>query len=333
MILITGGAGYIGSHVNKLLSLKGHETLMLDNLIYGHKEFAKWGTFIKADLKDVEGLRQLFKKYPIEAVMHFAAFTYVGESVKDPERYYINNVSNALNLLQVMLEFNVKYFINSSSSSVYGNPIEIPISEEHSLNPLSPYGWSKLIVENILKDYAGAYGLKYISLRYFNAGGADPDGDIGEWHEPETHLIPLVLDAAFGAREDIRIFGTDYNTPDGTCIRDYIHVVDLSEAHLLALQYLLRGGQSRIFNLGNGNGFSVKEVIEEARRVTDRDIKTVEWARRAGDCPTLIANPERAMKVLGWKPKYNDLATILKTAWKWHKELRTLANKGSEKGH
>ncbi|MBI4823134.1 MAG: UDP-glucose 4-epimerase GalE [Nitrospirae bacterium] len=322
MILITGGAGYIGSHVNKLLSLKGYETLVLDNLIYGHKEFAKWGTFLNGDLKDVEGLRELFESYPIKAVMHFAGFTYVEESVKDPERYYINNVSNTLNLLQAMLEFNVKYFIFSSSSAVYGNPIEIPISEGHPLNPMNPYGKSKLMVENILKDYSGAYGLMYASLRYFNAGGADPEGDIGEWHEPETHLIPLVLDAAMGVREDIRIFGTDYNTPDGTCVRDYIHVVDLAQAHRISLEYLLKEGQSRIFNLGNGNGFSVKQVIEEARRITGRDIKAVENARRAGDPPVLIADPKRAMKVLGWKPEYNDLTTILETAWKWHKGLR-----------
>ena len=264
MILIVGGAGYIGSHLNKEISKKGIKTVIFDNLSYGHRDFVKWGTFEKGDLGNIEDIRSVFRKYPIEAVMHFAAFTYVGESVEDPQKYYLNNVKNTLNLLQVMLEENVKYFVFSSTCATYGNPVEIPITENHPQNPINPYGKGKLIVETVLKDYSDAYGLKYASLRYFNAAGADPDGDVGELHDPETHLIPLILDVAAGKREDIKIFGTDYDTPDGTCIRDYIHVTDLAEAHILALEYLQNGGKSDFFNLGNGNGFSVKEVIETA---------------------------------------------------------------------
>ena len=321
MILITGGAGYIGAHANKALFNKGYETLVLDNFIYGHKEFLKWGAFEHCDLGDMDKLRLLFKKYPVSAAMHFAAFTYVGESVVDPQKYYTNNVINTMNLLQVMLENNVKVFIFSSSCAVYGNPLKIPISEEHPLNPINPYGKTKLMVENILRDYSDAYGLKYASLRYFNAAGADPDTEIGERHEPETHLIPLVLDAAIGKRDDIKIFGTDYDTPDGTCIRDYVHVTDLSDAHLLAFEYLLDGGKSDVFNLGNGNGFSVKEIIEKARIITGKEIKAVESERRQGDPPVLIGSSKKAEKILNWKPKYNDLATIIDTAWRWHKVL------------
>ncbi|MEN6292852.1 MAG: UDP-glucose 4-epimerase GalE [Methanobacterium sp.] len=322
MILIVGGAGYIGSHLNKEINKKGIKTVIFDNLSYGHRDFVKWGTFERGDLGNIDDIRAVFKKYPIEAVMHFAAFTYVGESVEDPQKYYTNNVKNTLNLLQVMLEENVKYFVFSSTCATYGNPVEIPITENHPQNPINPYGKGKLMVETVLKDYSDAYGLKYASLRYFNAAGADPGGEVGELHNPETHLIPLILDVAAGRREDIKIFGTDYDTPDGTCIRDYIHVTDLAEAHILALEYLQNGGKSDFFNLGNGNGFSVKEVIETAEKVTGKDIKAVEAERRAGDPPILVGSSDKAKEKLNWKPKYDELSTIIETAWNWHKKLK-----------
>lgn len=322
MILIAGGAGYIGSHLNKEISEKGIKTVIFDNLSYGHRDFVKWGTFEQGDLGNLEDIRSVFQKYPIEAVMHFAAFTYVGESVEDPQKYYLNNVKNTLNLLQVMLEENVKYFVFSSTCATYGNPVEIPITENHPQNPINPYGKGKLMVETILKDYSDAYGLKYASLRYFNAAGADPGEETGELHNPETHLIPLVLDVAAGKREDVKIFGTDYDTPDGTCIRDYIHVTDLAEAHILALEYLQNGGESDVFNLGNGNGFSVKEVIETAKEITGKDIKAVEADRRPGDPPILVGSSSKAKKILNWNPKYDELSKIIETAWNWHKSIK-----------
>ena len=238
MILIVGGAGYIGSHVNKMLNLHGFETVVFDNLSYGHRDFVKWGVFEEGDLGEINDLRRVFQKYPITAVMQFAAFTYVGESVEDPQKYYLNNLCNTLNLLEVMLEEKVNYFVFSSTCATYGDPVEIPITEDHPQNPISPYGKGKYMVEQVLEDYSKAYNLRYASLRYFNAAGADPDGEIGELHDPETHLIPLILDVALGNREDIKIFGTDYPTADGTCIRDYIHVLDLADAHIKALEYI-----------------------------------------------------------------------------------------------
>lgn len=321
MILIVGGAGYIGSHINKELNKKGYETIVYDNLIYGHRELVKWGKFILGDLENVDQLRLVFSKFDIEAVMHFSAFTSVGESVTDPQRYYQNNMKCALNLLQVMLEFKVKYFIFSSTAAVYGNPVRIPIDEEHPQKPINPYGRSKLMIETVLRDYCDAYGLKYAPLRYFNASGADPDIETGEWHMPETHLIPLVLDAALGRREDIKIFGTDYDTRDGTCIRDYIHVTDLADAHILALEYLMNGGKSQAFNLGNGTGFSVREVIETCKEVTKKNFKVSETDRRPGDPPTLLASADRAKDLLKWKPKYYELPKIVETAWEWHKKI------------
>ncbi len=324
MILVVGGAGYIGSHINKLLNKKGYKTAVFDNLIYGHREFVKWGDFILGDLADIEQIRLVFKKNPIKAVMHFAALAYVGESVEDPQKYYINNVANTLNILRVMREFNVKFFIFSSTCATYGNPIETPIVENHPQNPINPYGQSKLMVEKILSDYNNAYGLKYATLRYFNAAGADPDNEIGEWHEPETHLIPLVLDAAIGKREDIKIFGTDYDTPDSTCIRDYIHVTDLADAHILALEYLFNGGKSEVFNLGNGNGVSVIEVIETARRVTGKNIKSVESPRRPGDPAVLVGSARKATEILNWQPRYFGLNNIIETAWSWHQKQQNI---------
>lgn len=321
MILITGGAGYIGSHLNKLASLDGYETVVLDNLVYGHEEFLKWGKSHKVDLSNLGELRSVFKKYEIDAVMHFAAFTNVGESVSYPQKYYQNNLKNTLNLLQVMLENQVNKFIFSSTCATYGLPTEIPITEDHPQNPINPYGRAKLMVEKILEDYHTAYDLKYVSLRYFNAAGADPGGEIGEWHQPETHLIPLVLDAAMSRRDHVKIFGTDYDTPDGTCIRDYIHVMDLADAHLKALQYLEDEKRSEVFNLGNGNGFSVREVIEKTKKVTGKPVSVIETERRAGDPPVLIGSSKKAVKILNWSPKYKKLETIIESAWKWHKKL------------
>jgi UDP-glucose 4-epimerase len=322
MILIVGGAGYIGAHINKILNENGYESVVFDNLSYGHEEFVKWGIFERGDLGKIEDIRKVFKKYPITAVMHFAAFTYVGESVEDPQKYYKNNLCNTLNLLQVMLEFDVKKLVFSSTCATYGDPVEIPITENHPQNPISPYGRGKLMVENILSDYSKAYHLKYVSLRYFNAAGADPDSVVGEEHDPETHLIPLILDAASGKRENISIFGTDYSTEDGTCIRDYIHVTDLADAHLKALIYLENGGISDYFNLGNGSGFSVKEVIERARKITGKNIEAVEVERRAGDPPILVGSSDKIRSVLNWEPRYNDLSVIIETAWRWHEKNR-----------
>jgi len=317
MILIAGGAGYIGSHANKILNKSGHETVVYDNLSRGHREFSKWGHFVLGDLADKDQLRLCFKTYQIEAVMHYCAFCYVGESVNHPSEYYRNNVVNTLNLLDVMVEYGVKYFIFSSTCATYGNPVQLPMPEEHPQQPINPYGKSKLMVEQILKDYDEAYGIRHICLRYFNAAGADPEGEIGEWHEPEPHLIPISLQAAAGQREHVQIYGTDYETPDGTCIRDYIHVNDLAAGHLLALKHLQKGAVSDVFNLGNGNGFSVKEVIHAAERVTGKSIKIVEAEMRPGDPPILVGSADKARKILNWQPEYPRLDEIIKTAWLW----------------
>jgi UDP-glucose 4-epimerase len=321
MILIVGGAGYIGSHVNKMLNLHGYETIVFDNLSYGHRDFVKWGVFEEGDLGEINDIRRVFKKYPITAVMQFAAFTYVGESVEDPQKYYLNNLRNTMNLLEVMLEENVKQFVFSSTCATYGEPKEIPITEDHPQNPINPYGRGKLMVEQILSDYSHAYNLQYASLRYFNAAGADPDGEIGELHQPESHLIPLILDVALGKRDDIKIFGTDYPTPDGTCIRDYIHVMDLADAHIKALEYLRDGGMSDVFNLGNGKGFSVREVIDAAEKVTGKKIKATETGRRPGDPPVLVGSALKAREVLDWQPRYGDLSLIIETAYRWQQKL------------
>lgn len=317
-VLIVGGAGYIGSHANALLSEQGYSTIIFDNLVYGHREFVQWGTLIQGDLEDKEALRTLFREHSIDAVLHFAAYTYVGESVTEPAKYYGNNVAHTLNLLDVMLEFDVKRIVFSSTCATYGEPNYTPIDEAHPQRPINPYGRTKLIVEGILADYAHAYGLEYVVLRYFNAAGAHPECRIGEWHDPETHLIPLVLDAAMDKDKPIRVFGTDYDTVDGTCIRDYIHVTDLADAHIKALEYLERGGDSDVFNLGNGLGYSVRQVIDTAREVSGRDITVIEDERRPGDPPVLLGSAEKAKAVLGWNPQYADLKIILETAWKWH---------------
>ncbi len=317
-VLVTGGCGYIGSHANKLLAESGHHTVALDNLVHGHREFARWGRFVKLDLDDRAGLVKLLAAEKFDAVMHFAGYAYVGESVSDPAKYYRNNLAATLNLLEASQAAGVDKFIFSSSCATYGLPQSIPMDEDHPQDPINPYGRSKLMVERILGDFSSAYGLRSVCLRYFNAAGAAPGAGIGEWHDPETHLIPLALEAALGKIPAVKIFGTDYDTPDGTCLRDYIHVDDLAGAHLLALEYLFQGGRSDCFNLGNGNGFSVREVIATARRVSGRGIETEDAPRREGDPPRLIASAAKAQRVLGWKPRYTDLAEIIRTAWEWH---------------
>jgi len=317
MILVTGGAGYIGSHTIKQLLRRGHDIVAFDNLSEGHRELVLCDEFVGADLADLDALRKTFERYPIEAAMHFAALTKVGESVEDPQRYYQNNVVDGLNLLRAMLEHDVKTMIFSSSAAVYGDPIKIPIKEDHPKRPKNPYGQAKLIFEQILEDYARAYGIKYISLRYFNAAGSDPEGKIGEWHNPETHLIPIVLEAALGERDHVEIFGTDYETKDGTCIRDYIHVDDLAAAHILALESLRNGRPNTAYNLGIGKGYSVREVIETCRKVTRREIEVLEGERRPGDPPMLVADPSRAQRELGWEPQVKSLEEIVETAWEW----------------
>lgn len=318
MILVTGGAGYIGSHINKMLHQNGYETVVLDNLVYGHREAVKWGVLEVGDLADIVRLEEIFTQYDIDAVFHFAAYAYVGESVKNPQKYYNNNVVNTLHLLDAMIKHNVKHIVFSSTCATYGVPKEIPITEEMGQNPINPYGASKLMIERILDDYHNAYGLNYCCLRYFNAAGADPDCEIGESHTPETHLIPLILAAAAGDRKNIRIFGVDYSTRDGSCIRDYIHVTDLADAHLKAMNYLKGGGRSACFNLGNCAGNSVLEVIKAAKEVTGKNISVVFDKRRPGDPPILVGSAEKAEKILGWKPQYGDIQAILEHAWKWY---------------
>jgi len=318
MILVVGGAGYIGSHTNKELNRRGYQTLIYDNLVYGHKESVKWGKLEVGDLAEEEHLERIFQENSIDAVLHFAAYAYVGESVAKPAKYYKNNVCNTIQLLDIMRKYQVNHIIFSSTCATYGVPDKMPITEDMPQKPVNPYGATKWMVERILEDYRKAYGINYCCLRYFNAAGADPEGELGESHMPETHLIPLILDAASGKRESISIFGTDYPTKDGTCIRDYIHVSDLADAHIRALEYLIKGGESSCFNLGNGNGDSVRHVIEVAKQVTGRKIKVKEEKRRAGDPPVLIGSAEKAEKVLGWEPKYAEIETIMEHAWKWH---------------
>ena len=320
-ILVTGGAGYIGSHAVLALKRAGYGVVVLDNLVYGHRELVEQVLqveLIVGDTNDRPLLDELFAKHNIAAVMHFSAYAYVGESVTDPIKYYRNNVVGTLTLLEAMLAASVKSFVFSSTCATYGVPKTVPIPEDHPQSPINPYGTTKLMVERILADFDVAYGLKSVCFRYFNAAGADPTGLLGEDHNPETHLIPLVLMAAMGKRESVSIFGTDYPTPDGTCIRDYIHVTDLADAHILGAEYLLQGGDSSFFNLGNGNGFSVKQVIDTAKTVTGRDIKVVESDRRPGDPPMLVGSSDKARKTLGWNPQHPALEEILNHAWQWH---------------
>jgi UDP-glucose 4-epimerase len=323
-ILVSGGAGYVGSHAVKKLSQQGFRCLVLDNLVYGHSQFVKGAELIEGDTGNPQLLERIFCQNEIQAVMHFAGYAYVGESVTDPAKYYQNNFVATLGLLRAMIEAKVNKVIFSSTCATYGNPQEIPITEDHPQNPVNPYGASKLMVERVLRDFDRAYGLRSMIFRYFNAAGADPDGEIGEWHEPETHLIPLVLDVVAGRRDSVQIYGTDYDTPDGTCVRDYIHVTDIAQAHFLGLQKLMAGDQSSVFNLGNGSGFSVREVIRTAENVTGHKIKTTEIPRRPGDPAALVGSSQKAREILGWEPEFPGLDSILKTAWNWHQRRPAL---------
>lgn len=315
-IMIVGGAGYIGSHVNEMLYLKGYQTIVLDNLSHGSREAVLHGTFIEGDLSNPQLLDEIFSKYPIQAVMHFAALKNVGESVKEPLRYYENNVSNTLNLLSAMVKHRVNLMIFSSSAAIFGNPEKIPVEEEHPCSPINPYGSTKLFVENILRDFDQAYGIRFCSLRYFNAAGGDPEGKIKNYQKTDSNLIPVILRNILNGNPTITLFGTDYPTPDGTCIRDYIHIEDLGTAHISALEKLMSGSSSSFYNLGNGKGFSVREVIAAAEKVTGKKIEVIEGERRAGDPPILIASSMKANRELNWEPKYSSLETIIKHAWK-----------------
>jgi len=316
-ILVVGGAGYIGSHMVKFLGTQGCHITVLDNLSSGYADVVLNGKLVVGDLADSSMLDELFSENEFDVVMHFASSILVGESVADPAKYYRNNVSNTLNLLDAMVRHDVKHFIFSSTAAIFGEPEYTPIDEKHPKAPINPYGRSKWMVEQILEDYDRAYGLKSICLRYFNAAGADPEGELGERHDPETHLIPLVLRAASGRRKEIAVYGRDYDTPDGTCIRDYIHVWDLCEAHWLAIQYLLGGVDSQRFNLGNGNGYSVQKVIDVCREVTGKEFVVNEAIRREGDPAVLVADSKLARSVLGWRPKHSSLEKIVEDAWYW----------------
>lgn len=329
-VLIVGGAGYIGSHFAKSMARAGHEAVVLDNLCSGHRNALRYGPFFKGDAGDASLLGAIFNTYPIDAVAHFASHIRVDESLREPSRYYANNVIDTLRLLDSMRSFGVRRFLFSSSAAVYGIPREIPVSERHSLNPVNPYGRSKLMVEQVLADYAAAYGLRHVSLRYFNAAGADPDGEIGEEHDPETHLIPLVLQTASGHRKHVTVYGNDYATRDGTCERDYVHVADLAEAHRLALDYLASGGEPTAFNLGSGQGHTVAEVIAAAKLTTGVDIPVEFAPRRAGDPDRLVADSGKANAILGWRAKRSDLDSIVGDAWRWELSMRSRGNRSAD---
>lgn len=316
-ILVTGGAGYIGSHCVQQLRAEGRHVVVLDNLSTGHERFLLGDAFVQASTHDTDTVRKALTEYDISAVLHFAASCYVGESVEDPDKYYYNNIEGTRRLLAAMRESGINRFIFSSSCAVYGDPLRLPLTEEHPFHPINPYGFTKRVVEEMLKDYSQAYGLRYVALRYFNAAGADPSGRLGEAHEPETHLIPLVLQVASGRRDHISVFGTDYDTRDGTCVRDYIHIHDLAKAHLLSLEYLEAGGTSDVFNLGTEHGYTVREIIDACERITGRTVKVIEGPRRPGDPPALVAGAAKARTILGWQPDYQSLDRIIETAWAW----------------
>ena len=317
-ILVTGGAGYIGSHFVKELLKKGHRPIVYDNLQTGHRKAVKGVPLIEGDLNDQSRVKEVFRSNPIESVMHFAADCLVGESVKDPLKYFNNNVKNGIQLIEIMKYFNIVKIVFSSSAAVYGEPIEVPIRETHPCQPTNPYGETKWIFERVLHAFHQTGRMDYVSLRYFNAAGADPSGQLGEDHSQESHLVPIALLAALTGKP-VSIFGTDYDTPDGTCIRDYIHVTDLARAHILALERLEAGNGSGIYNLGNGSGYSVKEVIETVKKVTGRKIVTIESSRRPGDPARLVASSEKIKDELGWNPRYPDLEHIIEMAWEWHR--------------
>ncbi|NTW45573.1 MAG: UDP-glucose 4-epimerase GalE [Candidatus Moranbacteria bacterium] len=318
-VLVTGGAGYIGSHTVRKLRDAGYDIAIFDNLSSGHREAVRDFELIEGDLADRDALHRLFAERKFDAVIHFAGSIEAGESMTDPSRFFRNNVTNGLNLLDAMLAHDVKRIVFSSTAAVYGEPASMPITEEAPKEPTNVYGLTKLMFERILESYDRAYGLKSVSLRYFNAAGADPSGDIGEAHPRETHLIPILLETALGRRDGIRIFGTDYPTPDGTGVRDYVHVSDLADAHVLALDFLERENRSDAFNLGNGSGISVRGAIDAVRRVTETDFPVIQEARRAGDPAELYASSEKATRVLGWKPAHPSIEDMVRTAWNWHR--------------
>jgi UDP-arabinose 4-epimerase len=317
-VLVTGGAGYIGSHACKALAGAGYTPLSYDNLSYGHPWAVRWGPLEQGDIADRATLDNVIARHRPSAVMHFAAYTYVGESVDNPGKYYRNNVAGTLTLLEAVRDHGIPHFIFSSTCATYGIPQRVPIAETHPQQPINPYGASKLMIERMLEDFGAAHGLRSVALRYFNAAGADPDGELGEDHDPETHLIPLALQAMLGQRADLAIFGTDYPTADGTAIRDYIHVTDLADAHVQALRYLERGGAGTAFNLGTGRGYSVREVVDTIAAVTGRRAPTRTAPRRPGDPAVLVAAAQRGMDVLGWQPRCSELPHIITTAWRWH---------------
>ncbi len=317
-ILVTGGAGYIGSHAVRLFLARGHDVWVYDNLAAGHRSAVPAERLVVGDLNEVQRLDQVLLERRIEAVVHFAAYAYVGESVTQPAKYYQNNVVNTLNLLECLRRLGIGRFVFSSTCATYGTPERVPIAEDEPQRPINPYGQGKLMIEHALSDYARAYGWGYAALRYFNAAGASPDGSIGEDHAPETHLIPLVIQTALGQRPHIEVYGTDYPTPDGTCIRDYIHVDDLAEAHRLALDNLEPGKELR-YNLGTGRGYSVREVIRMVEEVTGKKVPVKEGPRRPGDPPSLVASADKIQRELGWKTRYTDLRAIVQTAWNWHR--------------
>ena len=320
-VLVTGGAGYIGSQTCKSLAASGHEPIVYDNLSGGYEWAVKWGPLERGDILDRAGLESVLEAPRPDAVLHFAALINVGESVTDPAKYYRTNLVGTLTLLDAIRAHGIRKLVFSSTCATYGDPVTLPLAEDHPQAPINPYGHSKLMIEQLLKDYAAAYGLGSVSLRYFNAAGADPDGELGEEHDPETHLIPLVLQAAAGSRSHITVFGRDHPTADGTCVRDYIHVSDLAAAHVLALT-AIEGPGARAFNLGTGQGYSVQEIIDAARLVTNRPIGVEHGPRRAGDPPTLIADARAARRELGWQPQHSSLNEILKTAWSWLEKQR-----------
>lgn len=315
VVLIVGGAGFIGSHVNKMMNRKGYQTVVLDNLSRGHRSAVRYGTFVEGDLANPAALTHIFKTYPIQAVMHFAAFTDVGESVQDPAKYYLNNVSHTLNLLMSMVKHQVKTLIFSSTAAVYGHPFESRIKEHHPCKPINPYGESKWMVERILRDFESAYGLKFCSLRYFNAAGGDPEGEIKNFQTQTSNLIPRILLSLKKEKGEVTVYGTDYPTPDGTCIRDYIHIEDLGTAHINAMEGLLTGAPSNVYNLGSGQGFSVREVIRTTEEVLKRKIKVIEGDRRRGDPAILLADSGKALYELNWQPHFS-LKEMIEHAWK-----------------
>lgn len=319
-ILVTGGAGYIGSHTVSELTAHGEDVIVLDNLQKGHRQAVSHVVFYHGDIRDPEVTDRIFTENKVETVIHFAADSLVGESVTDPLKYYDNNVITAQRLLAQMNKYHINKIVFSSTAAVYGEPVHIPINENDPMLPTNPYGETKLAIEKMLQYCDQAYGIKYIALRYFNAAGAHPDGNIGEDHKPESHLIPIILQVALGQRKEIAIYGSDYPTPDGTCVRDYIHVMDLAQAHRLALQKLRLTEESNVFNLGNGKGFSVSEVIDRVREITGHPIPAITAARRPGDPAVLVASSEKAKTLLGWMPRYHELDDIISSAWNWHKK-------------